>query len=492
MPSLAKSGAFSSLFVIYGAIAAFLSTLLVTNLLGKEASGEFFQVIALFTIGTSLSVFGADTGLVRTVSAQQASGRYSAIKKLIRIAMVPSLCISIALTLVALIYTLPVFSPQLSSDYRTAFVVSVPFLIVAAIMTVSFGVLRGLHRVVTFTAMQSVLLPTLRIVAVLLVIAMAGDIVSLSLAWAVPVVIVALVTVGLVRKYLPRQEDAVIADAAPEETARTFWGFSAARGVSAVVESVLEWIDVICVAMFVGVAASGMYGAVNRMVRMGVLVDNIGRVVTGPSISAAISTGKLQEARSIFVANTRALIAVGWPFYITLAFFGPTLMEVFGKGFSQAAGVLWVICPTMMLAMAAGGVQSVLLMSGKSRWQLYNKLSALVVAAVLNFTLVPAWGLYGAVTAWSAAILVDTFFAAYQVMKLVGIKAQPSEMIAVMAISAGVPLAGALGITNAMGLSWPALFVYAAIVLPVYGALMHKFHTSIGIERFFRSRAKKK
>ena len=65
-------------------------------------------------------------------------------------------------------------------------------------------------------------------------------------------------------------------------------------------------------------------------------------------------------------------------------------------------------------------------------------------------------------------------------------------MIAVMAISAGVPLAGALGITNAMGLSWPALFVYAAIVLPVYGALMYKFRTSIGIERFFRSRAKKK
>lgn len=488
MASLAKSGAFSSLFVIYGAIAAFVATLLVTNLLGKESGGEFFQVIALFTIGTSLSVFGADTGLVRTISAQRALGRYSSIKKLIRFAAIPSLSISISLTVLALIYTIPALSPSLSDDYRLAFNVSAPFLTAAAVMTVSFGVLRGLNKVVTFTAMQNVLLPTLRIVAVLLVIAIAGNIVALALAWSVPVIIVALTTIVMVRKSLPRGEDQVIANAPPEETAKSFWGFSSARGVSAVVESILEWIDVLCVGLFLGVAASGMYGAINRMVRMGVMVDHIGRVVTGPAISAAIATGKMREAQAIFVDNTRALIAVGWPFYITLAFFGPTLMEVFGKGFSQAAGVLWVICPTMMIAMAAGGVQSVLLMSGKSRWQLYNKLSALTVALVLNFWLVPLWGLYGAVTAWSASVLTDTTLAAFQVVRLVGIKARPSDMIVVMVLPTLIPLGGALLISKFMGQGWPALFAYAAIVLPIYGYLMYRFRELIGVEALFNSR----
>lgn len=491
MPSLAKSGAFSSVFVIYGAATAFLATLLVTNLMGKEASGEFFQVMALFTIGTSLSVFGADTGLVRTVSAQRAMGRYSAIKNLIRFAIFPSLCISIVLTIAAFIYTVPSLSPNMSDNYRQAVNVASPFLIAAAVMTVSFGVLRGLNRVVTFTAMQNVLLPTLRILAILLVIAMAGNIVSLSLAWSVPVIVVSIVTILMVKKYLPQGEDELVDNAGPEESFKSFWGFSSARGVSAIVESILEWIDVLCVALFLGVAPSGMYGAVNRMVRMGVMVEHIGRVVTGPSISAAISTGKMEQARSIFLGNTRALIAIGWPFYITLAFFGKTLMEVFGHGFSQAAGVLWVICPAMMLAMAAGGVQSVLLMSGKSRWQLYNKLSALAVALVLNFWLVPLWGLYGAVTAWAASVLVDTFLAAYEVLKLVGIRASPSEMYPVMLISAIVPLLGALGVTHLLGQSWPAIFTYAAVVLPIYGFLMYRFREAIGIQSIFKSRKKK-
>ena len=94
--------------------------------------------------------------------------------------------------------------------------------------------------------------------------------------------------------------------------------------------------------------------------------------------------------------------------------------------------------------MSAGGVQSVLLMSGKSRWQLLNKLSALVLAIILNLTLVPLWGLYGAVTAWAAALLIDTFLASYQVFKLVGIRATFKEMAPALILGGAVPTVCAL------------------------------------------------
>ena len=186
-------------------------------------------------------------------------------------------------------------------------------------------------------------------------------------------------------------------------------------------ETILEWIDVLVVTAFLGAAAGGVYGAVNRCVRVGTMIEHTGRVVTGPSISAALATRQLDRAREIFLSTTRVLTALSWPFYLSLAFFGPVLLHFFGKGFEAGAGILWVICPAAMLSMSAGGVQSVLLMSGKSRWQLLNKLSSLVVAVTLNFTLVPVWGLYGAVTAWASALLIDTFLASYQVFRLVGI-----------------------------------------------------------------------
>ncbi|MFW0155785.1 lipopolysaccharide biosynthesis protein [Rothia sp. P6271] len=486
MASLAKSGAISSVFVMYGAGAAFVATLIVSNTLGTSGAGDFFQVMALFAIGTSLSVFGSDTGLVRTVSAQKATGRYSAIKSLIRFAAIPSIGICLSISSLTIGYAW--LMPGLSGSYRMMLSVTAAFLLCATFMTICFGVLRGLGKVVLFTALQNVLLPTLRIIAVFLVVTVAGNALALAFSWVIPVVIVAVVAFFAVRGSLPTEEDSLVENPLPAETSRSFWSFSSARGVSAVVESVLEWIDVLCVAAFVGVGASGIYGAVNRMVRVGVMVEHTGRIVTGPSISAALAVNDYPRAQEIFLGNTRALIALSWPFYLTLAFFGPLLLEIFGHGFSSGAGVLWVICPAMMVAIAAGGVQSVLLMSGKSRWQLYNKLSSLAVSLLLNFTLVPMWGLYGAVVAWSAAILVDTFLASYEVFFLVGIRSSLSQLLPVMGIAGGIPTVIALIVVLWMGVTWWALLLYLGVAIALYCAAILVFKKSMGLEKLFNKR----
>ena len=95
--SLARSGSLSSLCVMYGAAIAFGTTLVVSNGIGPAGAGEFFRLMALFAIATSTAVFGADTGLVRTISAQNALGRYSAIPRLIRYAVLPPLALSLGI-----------------------------------------------------------------------------------------------------------------------------------------------------------------------------------------------------------------------------------------------------------------------------------------------------------------------------------------------------------------------------------------------------------
>ena len=486
-PSLAKSGSLASLCVMYGAGIAFVTTMVVSNGIGAEGSGEFFRLMALFAIAISLVTFGADTGLVRTMSAQRALGRYGVLPQLIRYGLIPSLVI-----LVAGVYIYTEFVPM-APQYQAAMRVSSAFVLIAALMTVFFGALRGLHRVVTFTVLQNVLLPTLRFAAVGLVVLFSGQLMDLVYAWTIPVAITAVVALWLLERAFPAEEHVEVlpSEDSPTETFRSFWGFSSARGVATVVETILEWIDVLVVTAFLGAAAGGVYGAVNRCVRVGAMIEHTGRVVTGPSISAALATRQLDRAREIFLSTTRVLTALSWPFYLSLAFFGPTLLGFFGKGFEAGAGILWVICPAAMLSMSAGGVQSVLLMSGKSRWQLLNKLSSLVVAVTLNFTLVPVWGLYGAVTAWASALLVDTFLASYQVFRLVGIRASLREMAPSLFLGAAVPTACALVSLALLGQSVLGVIVYVVLLVPVYGAVLYRFRKALGIERFLSARRAK-
>lgn len=489
-PSLAKSGSLASLCVMYGAGIAFVTTMVVSNGIGAEGSGEFFRLMALFAIAISLVTFGADTGLVRTMSAQRALGRYGVLPQLIRYGLIPSLVTSVLLVTGVYIYTGIV---PMAPEYQAAMRVSSAFVLVAALMTVFFGALRGLHRVVTFTLLQNVLLPTLRFAAVGLVVLFSGQLMDLVYAWTIPVAITAVVALWLLERAFPSEEhlEVLPSEDSPTETFRSFWGFSSARGVATVVETILEWIDVLVVTAFLGAAAGGVYGAVNRCVRVGAMIEHTGRVVTGPSISAALATRQLDRAREIFLSTTRVLTALSWPFYLSLAFFGPVLLGFFGKGFEAGAGILWVICPAAMLSMSAGGVQSVLLMSGKSRWQLLNKLSSLVVAVTLNFTLVPVWGLYGAVTAWASALLIDTFLASYQVFRLVGIRASVREMAPSLFLGAAVPTACALVSLTFLGQSVLGVIVYVVLLVPVYGAVLYRFRKALGIERFLSARRAK-
>ena len=489
-PSLAKSGSLASLCVMYGAGIAFVTTMVVSNGIGAEGSGEFFRLMALFAIAISLVTFGADTGLVRTMSAQRALGRYGVLPQLIQYGLIPSLVTSVLLVAGVYIYTEVV---PMAPEYQSAMRVSSAFVLVAALMTVFFGALRGLHRVVTFTVLQNVLLPTLRFAAVGLVVLFSGQLMELVYAWTIPVAITAVVALWLLERAFPNEEHVEVlpSEDSPTETFRSFWGFSSARGVATVVETILEWIDVLVVTAFLGAAAGGIYGAVNRCVRVGTMIEHTGRVVTGPSISAALATRQLDRAREIFLSTTRVLTALSWPFYLSLAFFGPALLGFFGKGFEAGAGILWVICPAAMLSMSAGGVQSVLLMSGKSRWQLLNKLSSLVVAVTLNFTLVPVWGLYGAVTAWASALLIDTFLASYQVFRLVGIRASVREMAPSLFLGAAVPTACALVSLTFLGQSVLGVIVYVVLLVPVYGAVLFRFRKALGIERFLSARRAK-
>lgn len=489
-PSLAKSGSLASLCVMYGAGIAFVTTMVVSNGIGAAGSGEFFRLMALFAIAISLVTFGADTGLVRTISAQRALGRYGLLPQLIRYGLVPSLVTSVFLIAGVYVYS---FLVPMAPEYQAAMRVSSAFVLIAALMTVFFGALRGLHRVVTFTVLQNVLLPTLRFAAVGLVVLFSGQLMDLVYAWTVPVAITAIVALWLLERAFPNEEhmEVLPSEDSPEETFRSFWSFSSARGVATVVETILEWIDVLVVTAFLGAAAGGVYGAVNRCVRVGTMIEHTGRVVTGPSISAALATRQLNRARDIFLSTTRVLTALSWPFYLSLAFFGPVLLHFFGKGFESGAGILWVICPAAMLSMSAGGVQSVLLMSGKSRWQLLNKLSSLVVAVVLNFTLVPVWGLYGAVTAWSSALLIDTFLASYQVFRLVGIRASWREMAPSLFLGAAVPTVCALVALLLLGQSVLGVIVYAVLLVPVYGGVLFRFRKALGIERFLSARRAK-
>jgi O-antigen/teichoic acid export membrane protein len=136
---------------------------------------------------------------------------------------------------------------------------------------------------------------------------------------------------------------------------------------------------------------------------------------TGPKISELFARRQLDRAAVIYQTATGWMVGLAWPIYLTLAIFAPVLVRVFGPEFEAGAVPLRIAAIAMLVAAAAGPVDMILLMAGRSTWNLANTVVALGANIVLNFLLIPRLGLAGAAIAWGVSIATNNLLPLTQV-----------------------------------------------------------------------------
>jgi hypothetical protein len=97
----------------------------------------------------------------------------------------------------------------------------------------------------------------------------------------------------------------------------------------------------------------------------------------------------------------------------------------------------------MLVNLGTGNVTVVLLMGGKSTWNVANTLVALIINIGLNVVLLPRIGIMGAAIAWAASIFVDNVAAVIEVWWTLGLAPfGPGYFPAVAAAGGGFAAAG--------------------------------------------------
>ncbi|SDG45402.1 Membrane protein involved in the export of O-antigen and teichoic acid [Sinosporangium album] len=427
--TFAKSGLITLLGSILSAAAGFAITLVVARTLGAAEAGVFFIVVALFMILSEITELGTDTGLVRTAARLKALGRVRAVRTVAVSAMIPVLLLS---TLTAVLGF--VLAPWLASlfaepEYHDVAILFIqcaaPFLAVSAARQVALSGVRGMGDLTVYTVLNTAM-PVARPLLALAVFAAGLGSGAVMLAWSVPVGLTFLAAAFVLWRLIRRAEAGAPPDppAEPGERPllREFWGFSAARGAAATIEIAIVWLNVLVVGAMVSNHDAGVYATASRFITSGTLVLAATRIAVAPQIAALLAVKDFPTAERLNAVATGWVVAASWPLYLALACFGPVVLMLFGEDFTGGGTALAILAVAMLVVLAAGNVQTVLLMGGKSSWSLYNKVAALVVNIGLNLLLIPDHGIVGASIAWAAAYLVDTLAAAFQVRYGMGLR----------------------------------------------------------------------
>lgn len=497
-PSTVASGLISLLGSGFAAAAALGVAVLVGRGFGADGAGIFFQAIALFTVAAGILKLGTGSGLVRGMARARALQSGPSDSRMMWWATWPVLALSSFVAL-GLYLSAPALANMLTTAGRVdqvsqALRVLAPFIVVAAMLGVLHTAVRMMRGVLAFTVLQNVLTPLGRIVMVGAAVIAGWDVLTAIAGWAALLPLWLVVTLGCL--YGPVRHDLRRKRGEPSgESQRAFWRFTGGRAIGAAVEVCLEWSDVLIVAALRPLPEVGVYAVTTRAVRPGQIVDRALRIALSPLIAHHLSLADFSAATQLHTRATRALVLLAWPFYITLIVMGSAVLGLFGSDFVLGYPVLAVMAGAFLVANLGGMLQSVMLMGGRSSWQVYEKSLILAVSVVGNLLLVPRLGIMGAAITFAIVVLTDTAVAAMIVHRGVKVRLQPTQILPVGVIPIVVFGVVGLVVRALLGDEPWVLLVYLPVALSLYGIALwfsrHRLEVEGVVTLWRRSRSRR-
>ena len=428
-----RSSAVALIGTAVGSVANFAVLLVVTAAYGQTLFGIFSAVTALFQLSGVLFRLGAEIGATYMIAREEPEDRPATARAQLLVALVPVVLISVAVMLVGLLGADPVASilaePADEADYASMLriiAVALPF---ATIGEVLLGASRGFGSmnptvVASNFGRQGGQLLTVGLAAVL-----TDSPQALAVAWAAPYIVPVVYPAWWLWRRALRTADTQSAEWG------VFWRYTSPQAANAAVQGGLEKADIIMLNSAVGADPTAVYSLANRFVHVVVLA----RYAINVSQSAVF-------ARQFTRPDVAALNAVvsrvaGWtallcgPVLWMLMVFPEAILTVLGTEYAAGTTALSVLAGAMLISLAAGPAEGLLLMSGASGLAFVNNAIALAVNLGLNLYLIPRYGPSGAAIAWAISLLLSRVLAVIPLRRRHGVLAITGPLSGSLAIA---------------------------------------------------------
>lgn len=490
LAAIARGGTLNMVGAVVNGVLSFALVVVVTRGLGAAGVGAFFSAVALFNILSNVAQLGADTGLVRTIARYRALGRSADVRPTLIVALVPVLAGGTVFAVAMFL-----FAPQLADlvgkgaghdDIASYARVLAPFLPLTAAYLVVLAATRGFGTMAPTVLIEKIGRSALQPLLAVAVLSGGLGATGLALAWAGPAALGAVLASRSLRSLL--QQDIrrpTLKEPRPRrDLAVRFWRFTAPRGFAGVFQVTVLWLDTLLIGGLVSTRQAGIYAATTRYMTAGLFAGAAIQQVMGPKISEVLAQRDRPRAAAVYQTSTAWLILAAWPIYLSLATFAPVLLRIFGHEFVAGQYVLVILALTMLVASGVGAVDVVLLMGGKSIWNLANTITSLTLNVLLNLLLIPRLGITGAAIAWSVSILANNLAPLAQVWAF--LRLHPFGPAVGRAALAAVTCYGTLGLAVrfTLGGSIPTLVLYQVTAGVLYLLLLIRFRVPLQLAAF--------
>jgi O-antigen/teichoic acid export membrane protein/O-antigen ligase len=468
---------------LVGGACNFAAVVLLTRSYGLAATGLFFQAFAVASIMTGVSLFGAPVAIMRFTARHAARDR-AHVRSMLSAAFVPPLSVSFVVAIALVIFAEPLASALASASGAPALaslIKALAFMIPATALTrLCAGLARGLRSSTLGVILDTGGQPLFRVIGVLTLAHYSAPLWALGTAWTVLAVVCAVVALWWARRNLMGAFGAV-GLSSPRAAMREFWAFTAPRGLEEVAQLAGSWILLLLVGALAGAQAAGVYTAVSRSALLGTLILQGAIFALGPSIAHCFAIGDRNRAARLYQISTAAIVAVAAPVFVAFLCFPRSFLLLFAHQAQTGALAFRVLVAAMLINVAAGPVGAVLLMAGRSSWNLVNAITGLALALAVALVTVPIYGALGAACAWGTAIVVQNLLALTQINR--HLRMHPFSRALAIVCVLGVVVLGGFGAVAlvAAGDGWRVAVAALVLSAATYWGVLYRLRFLSGL-----------
>jgi O-antigen/teichoic acid export membrane protein len=395
----------------------------VARALGTAGFGLYLLALAISTFLAEACDLGLDYGVLRFGAIARGAGDQDRLRAVIRRGVLgafaagslASVLLVSGAALVARAFGKPDLIPVL-----IPLALAIPFTGTAEVVR---SALRGMGRAAPSVASDSLITPGLRLGMVLLALQITADPRHVAIAYAITEVVALLAVFGMLLRVLARQRRPSRRRGRNRSKVETpgLFRYSLPMSLNRLLLYTNNQTEVLVLGLLWPAGTVGVFGVARRLsMVVGSLLASI-TVLFNPTVANLHHKRDHGELDRLFRTATRWLFTFGFPLCLIEVAFAHDLLHVFGEGFTGGATALAILALGQLVNVGTGTVAGVLAMIGRARMSVLNSLFFLGLSLLLDFLLIPAWGILGAAIANATSLAVVNLLRVVQIRKVLGI-----------------------------------------------------------------------
>lgn len=396
------TGTFSMKVINAGLV--FISSVLLARFLGTGGYGTYTFVMAWIGLLTIPALLGLENLIVREMAVYQTRTAWGMIRGLLRKAnqIVSLSSLSLALIATAVAFTL---IKDTAHQLPYAFGLGMIILPLNSLTCVRQATMRGLHKFIIGQLPELLIRPLLFIALVSGIYLFMKD--NLTVLWVIGMQTSAVGVAFLVGTwYLLRIMPPETRDAAPVYQTSQWLKSALPLLLIGGMTVINARTDVVMLGILKGADEVGIYHVAYRGAELITFALTAVNVVLGPTVATLYSKSDMVQLQRIITRSARMVMLIAFPIAFSLIFFGHWFLLIFGDNFTQGKIAMAILSIGQFTIAGMGSVGVVLVMTGHERDAAWGIGFGAFFNIILNFLLIPKWGIEGAAAATATSMII--------------------------------------------------------------------------------------